>query len=292
MAVTLRENRQIRNAEVLVERPDGTLVPVIPHPTPLRNAEGELVGAINVLVDVSERKQAETNQNLLLKELNHRVKNNMQMLQSLLNAAQRETSDTQARASLRDATGRLAAMAAAQKVLYEEGKPTSFQSRDFIEAVCAAASSAFHEKVLIELDVAEVILPNDVAMPLALILNELLTNAVKHGITVGDIGRIRVAFNLGASGEYQLCVEDEGPGFDYDHAVRRRSSGLGLVSGLAHQIGGDIRVERGNGARCIVRFLDRGTSLATGGSIGHSCYCGPNANTARAACFSVCSRSS
>ncbi len=86
MAITLKEGRAIRNAEVVAERPDGTRVPFIPYPTPLRDGVGKTIGAINMLVDVSERKQAETQQRVLLSELNHRVKNNMQMLQILLEA--------------------------------------------------------------------------------------------------------------------------------------------------------------------------------------------------------------
>src|SRR6185436_2093659 len=84
MATALKEGRPIRGVEAVAERPDGTRVPFLPYPTPIRDANGKLVGGINMLVDVSERKQAETQQRVLLNELNHRVKNNMQMLQSLL----------------------------------------------------------------------------------------------------------------------------------------------------------------------------------------------------------------
>jgi PAS domain S-box-containing protein len=77
MALALNEGRAIRNAEAISERPDGTGVPFIPYPTPLRDAHGRVVGAISMLVDISERKQAETQQRVLFNELNHRVKNNM-----------------------------------------------------------------------------------------------------------------------------------------------------------------------------------------------------------------------
>src|SRR5262249_47963439 len=69
MAIALKEGRAIRNAEVVAERPDGTRVPFIPYPTPLRDGTGKVIGAINMLVDVSERKQAETQQRVLLNEL-------------------------------------------------------------------------------------------------------------------------------------------------------------------------------------------------------------------------------
>jgi PAS domain S-box-containing protein len=253
MAVALKENRPVRNVEALAERPDGMLVPFLPYPTPLRDAEGRLVGAVNMLVDISERKQAEAHQTMLLKELNHRVKNNMQMLQSMLSTAQREAADATVRSVLADATRRVAAMAAAQKVLYDQGGPLGFKACDFVSSVCDVARSAFGQSVEIVMEAGEETLPNDVAMPLALILNELLTNAVKHGINGSGRGTIRVLLERTGSG-YELRVEDAGPGFDNVHPIRRRSSGLGLVSGLTRQIGGTFKVERAEGARCIVGF--------------------------------------
>jgi PAS domain S-box-containing protein len=256
MAIALKENRSIRNVEAMAERPDGTLVPFLPYPTPLRDQAGNVIGAVNMLIDISERKQAETRQLVLLKELNHRVKNNMQMLQALLMSARRETSNPEARDVLADAGRRVAAMAAAQQVLYDEGAPTSFSAKDFLESVCATSQSTFGKEVSIVIDAASGVLSNDTAMPLALILNELLTNAVKHGINGSGAGTIRVGLSQDGD-SYQLHVEDGGPGFDLDAAIGRRSSGLGLVSGLARQLGGSFRVERANGARCIVGFQER-----------------------------------
>jgi len=103
-------------------------VPFIPYPTPLRDSDGKIVGAINMLVDISERKQAETQQRILLNELNHRVKNNMQMLQSLLSSAARKTRNPEALQVLSDATSRIAAMTAAQRVLYGTVAATRFDA--------------------------------------------------------------------------------------------------------------------------------------------------------------------
>jgi PAS domain S-box-containing protein len=254
MAVAIRENRPIRNVEALAERPDGTRVPFLPFPSPLRDADGNLIGAVNMLIDISERKESEAHQVTLLKELNHRVKNNMQMLQSLLTAAQRETGDAQARVVLHDATRRVAAMGAAQHVLYTDGRPTSFSAAEFIAGVCATAQAAFNPRPEIEISTCSATLSNDVAMPLALILNELLTNAVKYGHCNG--GAIKVAFNE-CDGLYEMRVEDNGPGFQLAGEIRKRASGLGLVVGLARQIGGTFAVDGSNGARCIVRFPAR-----------------------------------
>jgi two-component sensor histidine kinase len=151
-------------------------------------------------------------------------------------------------------------MAAAQQVLYEEGKPASFSAKDFLDSVCATSKSAFSKEVSIIVEKASGTLSNDTAMPLALILNELLTNAVKHGINGNGGGTIRVGL-MHEGDSYQLRVEDDGPGFEFNTATRRRSSGLGLVSGLASQLGGRFTVERADGARCIVEFQETRTAL-------------------------------
>jgi PAS domain S-box-containing protein len=250
MAIALKEGRSIRDAEAVAERPDGTRVPFIPYPTPLRDAKGRITGAINMLVDISERKQAETQQRVLLNELNHRVKNNMQMLQSLLASAARKTQHVEARLVLGEASDRLAAMAAAQRVLYGTTDATQFDGEEFLNAVCKTAQHAFPADIKIECRADVGSMPNDAAMPLALILNELLTNAVKHGMK-GRPGTIQVG--LERDGESLLLyVEDEGPGFDME-AVAKRSSGLQLVQGLARQLRGRFETRR-NPARCAIHF--------------------------------------
>ena len=251
MAIALKEGRSIRDAEAVAERPDGTRVPFIPYPTPLRDGKGRVVGAINMLVDISERKQAETQQRVLLNELNHRVKNNMQMLQSLLANAARNAKHAEAKQVLAESSDRLAAMAAAQRVLYGTINAIQFDAQEFLNAVCKTAQHAFPDRIAIRCssDIGE--LPNDSAMPLALIVNELLTNAVKHGMKGRNEGTIRVG--LEREGEsLVLTVEDEGPGFDLETVVRR-SSGLKLVQGLARQLRGRFEVHN-NPTRCVLHF--------------------------------------
>lgn len=252
MAVSLREGRAVRGVEAVAERPDGTRVPFIPYPTPMRDASGKIVGGINMLVDISERKQAESQQRLLLDELNHRVKNNMQMLQSLLLSAAKRSDSSEARKVLEEATGRIASMAAAQRVLYDTVDAMNFKAPQFLDAVCQTVQQIFPSHVTIDSEAAHAELPNDVAMPLALIVNELLTNAVKHGATEQTAQVIRVTFARD-DGSYSLTVEDQGAGFDLE-AVRHKSSGLRLVEGLARQLQGTFTVTRGSVTRCILKF--------------------------------------
>ena len=252
MAIAIKENRPVRGVEALMQRPDGTLLPFLPFPTPIRDMNGKLVGAVNMLVDITERKEAEASTRLLLDELNHRVKNNMQMLQGLLLAAQRESPTSEAAAILADAGQRVAAMAAAQQHLYRDSNARTFRMKDFVHAVCASAEQAFGKEIALHITAADGYLPNEISMPLAVILNELLTNAAKHAINGRGTGNIKVELTR-RDGEIALCVEDDGPGFDL-HETGRRASGLGLVKGLTRQLRGSFTVKRNRGARCTVRF--------------------------------------
>jgi PAS domain S-box-containing protein len=252
MAVALKEGRAIRNAEVVAERPDGSRVPFIPYPTPFRDGTGRITGAITMLVDVSERKQAETQQRILLNELNHRVKNNMQMLQILLEAGTRRARSSEAREVLEEASGRIIAMAAAQRVLYTTHDATRFNARDFLNAVCETTQQTFPQELHIDCEADSVQLPNDAATPLALIANELITNAVKYGLNRRAGGTVRVRLRR-ESDSFLFYVEDDGPGFDLP-SVQQRSSGLALVRGLARQLRAEFEVARTPATRCSLRF--------------------------------------
>jgi two-component sensor histidine kinase len=252
MAVALKGGRPIRNAEAIAERPDGSRIPFIPYPTPLRDADGKIVGAINMLVDISERKQAETQQRILFNELNHRVKNNMQMLQSLLNVTQRKTQSVEARQILGEASRRIVSMTAAQQVLYQTTDASCFKAQEFLNAVCNAVRRSFSRDLKIVCEGDDIDLSNDAAMPLALIVNELLTNALKYGVNASGDATVRIGL-MRECDCFVLYVEDNGPGFDLSE-VRQRSSGLRLVEGLTRQLCGRFEVITGVSTRCIVRF--------------------------------------
>jgi two-component sensor histidine kinase len=252
MAIALKEGRAIRNAELVAERPDGTRVPFIPYPTPLRDGVGKIIGAINMLVDVSERKHAETQQRVLHNELVHRVKNNMQMLLMLLRTGTRRAESSEAREVLEEASGRVMAMAAAQRVLYTMPDATRFNARDFLNTVCETAKQTFPSGLDIDYKADAIQLSNDAAMPLALIANELLTNAVKYGLN--EQGALTIRVRLGREDDsFLFYVEDDGRGFDLQ-LVQQRSSGLRLVQGLVSQLGGKFEVTRTPANRCSVRF--------------------------------------
>lgn len=252
MAVALAEDREVRGAEAVLKRPDGTLVPFLPYPTPLHDASGQLVGAVNVLVDISDLKQHELTQRLLFSELNHRVKNNLQMLQALFRSAVRETNSLEAAAVLKAAAQKVAAISAAQRVLYHADLASAVEAPAFLQSVCECLQEALGTDVSLESTAKSFKLANDVTIPLALIINELVTNASKHA--ADETGRAHIRVHLSADEhQAQLSVSDAGPGIS-NELLTKRASGLGLVRGLVAQLGGSITLESGPGANWLMNF--------------------------------------
>jgi two-component sensor histidine kinase len=233
----------------------GTVISTDPRPKGARLAEAQSTlqdlqgsnfqGQSEEIIELREQ---------LLDELNHRLKNNLQILHGFLRTAYRKTHNSEAREVLSDTSRRIGAMGTAQQVFYSVHNSTDVSVLDFLDAVCANARTFFSKDVSINYAAAGS-LPKETALPLALALNELLTNAAKHG--ANDRGKITI--NVGLShrlGEIELYVQDRGHGFDSEK-VQGRSSGLGLVAKLAHRLNGIFRVERNSGARCTLTFPDQ-----------------------------------
>lgn len=216
--------------------------------------------------EVTRRRQSEARlartveeRDLLLRELQHRVKNNLQMLVGLVRATARETAAPAAAEALVEVAGRISAVGVGQQLLYSLDRLETVESQEFFSTISAAALALDGGRVRLELEVEPVEIANDKAAPLALILNELLTNAVKHAGADRAETRVRVRFSRSGR-SVELSVEDDGPGFEPEAAERaasRRASGLGLVRGLATQINGALTLERapGGGGFAAVRFI-------------------------------------
>jgi two-component sensor histidine kinase len=236
-----KATRRIEAARGMVDgldtHPNSDVPSIAPHSIQDRHAE---------TISLSEQ---------LLDEWNHRLKNNLQILVGLLQSGYRKARNPEAREVLSDAIRRIGALGTAQSAFYCAHGSTDVNGQDLVNAVCANARILFGSDVSIDCKMARANLPKEAAMPLALIINELLMNAAKYG---GDQhGQVTITVGLSRRpGLYELCVQDEGFGFDLKDPGSR-SSGLGLVRALAQRLGGSFGVERTPGARCTVRFPDR-----------------------------------
>lgn len=237
MATALKEDRPVRGAEAIAERPDGTRVPFIPYPTPLHDANGTLIGAINMLVDISDRKQAENRQKILIDELNHRVKNTLATVQSLAMQTARHAE------SLQDFIGkfqsRLVALARAHDLLTKrhwETAPLGSLAREVLEPLTGTTQGR------VTIDGPSIDLSPRAALSLTMALSELATNAVKYGALSCEGGTLSVIWNVRRTpdGSTALDFEWQEQGGPPVKPPTRRGFGTRLMERC---IEGDLRGE-------------------------------------------------
>jgi two-component sensor histidine kinase len=240
MAMALKEERPIRDAEAVAERPDGTRVPFIPYPTPLRDASGILVGAVNMLVDITERKQAETRQKLLVDELNHRVKNTLATVQSLASQTARYAPSPQV--FYERLEGRLIALSRAHDQLSRR----NWAHADLLE-IAAASLAPFRHEMPNHMQITgdPIKLEPRTAVTFAMVFHELATNAAKYGALSQPGGRLDLSWSLvsnGAGNKLQICWrEQQGPPVK---VPERRGFGSLLVErGVGADLGGSARLD-------------------------------------------------
>ena len=203
--------------------------------------------------------QALADKEMLIRELHHRVKNNLQILLSLLQLSERAEADDRVHGKLRDARLRVQSMAAVQKLLYQAESFAAVNVANFVSELCTGLSSAFAmPDVEIRVSAAPATLSLEAAIPVGLIVNELVSNALKHAYPGSAAGEIRVRLSK-EDGTFRLTVEDDGVGFEAE-TVRGGSSGLSLVRGLAQQLRGSATLESARPTRWRVEFSDPGRS--------------------------------
>jgi len=236
------------------ERPNGTRFPFMPHATPIRRASGNVEGGLNILGDVSDRKAYIHLRNALMSDLERKEAVTLQLIDALLKETYRHAQNAEAQELIEQAIGRVATISMAQSFLYEPAGTTRINSWDLLSAICITAQMPIHDRVELICDCRAGDLDSETVMPLVLITKELIANAAKHGLG----GRAKMLVRVGLRkelGGYVLSVEDDGAGFTLQ-AAHARSTGLCLVTMLTRQLNGTFEVERGPGARCIVRFPD------------------------------------
>jgi two-component sensor histidine kinase/amino acid transporter len=226
----------------------------------LLQARGALTASNDRLrVELVERNRAQAalreslhEKDALLKEVHHRVKNNMQVVSSLLNLQLDHLPDEQARPILTDTQGRITAMALVHEKLYQSADLAQVDFADYLRDLTASivgASGSRANSVEFVLEADEVALSIDEAVPCGLIVNELVSNAYKHGFPDGGSGTVKVALRRGADDRLLLEVSDTGcglrPGLDLSQTD---SLGMQLVFTLVEQMQGNLQVTSQPGA--------------------------------------------
>jgi len=239
---------------------------------PMRNAKGEITGAVTVIRDISERRRTELalqttfhaleaavrEKTVLLKEVHHRVKNNLAVIASMLNMDAGATELPEARSVLQESQQRVFSIALIHEQLYGTDRLDRINFAEYTQQLVSDLNMALGAQargIAIRVDAEPIEMGVDRAVPCALILNELVTNAFKHAFPNQQMGEVRVSFRASEPGFLELQIEDNGVGCSAGPSWKSgKSVGWRIVSILAKQLGGSLEQELSAGTRFVLRF--------------------------------------
>jgi two-component sensor histidine kinase len=194
---------------------------------------------------------------MLLKEVHHRVKNNMQVISSLLNLQGKQIKDEQARAIFQDSQNRVKSMALIHESLYQTDDLSHIDFAEYLRKLINHISRSYQiqtEAIKMKVNVGDLALGVDTAVPCGLIINELISNSLKHAFPAGTAGEILIDLDTNDGG-YKLTLSDDGIGLpkdlDIEHA---KTLGLKLVRTLTEQLRGQLSHSNGHGTKFEITF--------------------------------------
>ncbi|MXS81638.1 PAS domain S-box protein [Nitrosomonas oligotropha] len=238
---------------------NGKEFPVEVGLNPIRTPRGVMVLAS--VIDITERKSQEEQlkaalkeKDLLLSEIHHRVKNNLQIIDSLLGMQSDMLNNSAAISVLKESQNRVKSMALIHQVLYQSLDFSRTDFSNFIQSLVDNLSVSYAldtSRIVINIDTdPEVLLPIDVSIPLGLILNELCTNVMKYAFIENRCGNIDISLKRQNPGQLLVCISDDGVGIPDDFDIENTQTlGLQLVQLLSEQISAELTIQRKNPTR-------------------------------------------
>ncbi|HEY4343239.1 MAG TPA: histidine kinase dimerization/phosphoacceptor domain -containing protein [Parvibaculum sp.] len=253
---SVAENPDLNGArfDLRIVLPDGRIRWVIARGEVMQDRVGQPTRLIGVAVDstadrereralevaLAEREVWLRQKDLLFREVNHRVKNSLQLVMSILNLQANDTQNDAARSHLLSAGSRIAAIMGVHERLYQSENVTTIEMDKYLRRLCSditASTNGGAGDCWIDMEADPVELPIELAVPIALIVNELVTNAVKHAYPEGG-GPVRLELREETDGSIRLLVADKGIGFGQE--AGRKGLGSRLIPGLARQLRGQL----------------------------------------------------
>jgi PAS domain S-box-containing protein len=261
-----------------------------------RNKAGEATYFQGVVIDITERKIAEKAlekaEKLRKKELNHRIKNNLQIVSSLLDLQAEKFNDSKVIEAFKESKSRILSMSLIHQELYESGKLDSLDFSSYLRKLITDLLKSYgieSGKIRVKLDTSSVFLGVDTVISLGIIINELFTNSIKYAFPAETEGEIHIALfreenhnendrnaisggispaketepedtlpGLSTCEYFTLVFEDNGKGFPENLDFRNPATlGFQLINTLVEQIEGSIELERGRGTKFVIKFKDK-----------------------------------
>ncbi|MBF0482193.1 MAG: PAS domain S-box protein, partial [Desulfovibrionaceae bacterium] len=252
------ERKSAISVEVKLFRKDHSIIWGDLSMRAVRDSRGNLLHYEGFISDITERKKNEERlseslkeKDVLLKEIHHRVKNNLQIISSLLHLQVEHKNNPEVEISLKESQNRVASMAAIHEELYKSENFSQIDLRHYVKFFVPRLINSYNTHkngIGLDLDLSYAPVTIDKAIPFALILNELVTNAIRHGFRGKDDGRISVSI-VCKNDMITVRVGDNGHGLPDGFDLKRTASlGINLVSTLTNQLHGTMLAENRNGA--------------------------------------------
>jgi PAS domain S-box-containing protein len=247
----------VSSQECTVITKDGRKIPILLSLSVVRDKNGNDLGMVCVGSDLTDHKKAEEahKKDLLLKEIHHRVKNNMQIISSLLNLQCQYISDKKYQEMFRESQNRIRSMSLIHEKLYQSQDLEIVNFHEYISSLVNGLIRSYsNPNISVTIDVDDIFLDVDIAVPCGLIINELVSNALKHAFPDRK-GEITVEFH-DRDGTYTLMVADDGVGMPHTIDYRTTETlGLRLVVMLGEdQLDGEVRLAKKRGTEFCITF--------------------------------------
>jgi len=249
----VRPNGEVRYVKIVGE-------PIVDHRGNIKGVQGTLQDITDFKLINDELLRSLGEKELMLKEIHHRVKNNLQVVSSLLRLQSETITDKAAIGYLKMSEQRVRSMALIHQQLYRTKDLTRIDFRQYLEELCNYLFFAYDVKradIGLKLNVDEIYFAIDTALPCGLIVNELVTNSLKHAFTETKKGEITISLSKEDSGKNMLTIKDNGRGaaqLDFENTA---TLGMELVKTLTEQLEGTIEVNSQNGTEICISFFDQ-----------------------------------
>jgi PAS domain S-box-containing protein len=259
------DRREPIQMEYRLRKADGQYGWLLAQAVPRLLQNGEFVGYIGICIDLTVRKDLEDRlrktvkeKESLLREVHHRVKNNLQVITSLLNLQAASIKNPQVVQLFRECQTRVASIALLHETLHRSNDLSCIRMSDYLRTLAGHVFRSYGvdpKAVVLDLLVEDLAFDIDTGMTCGMIVEELLANSLKHAYAVGKGGRIQIELQAQAEGAYLLQVSDDGVGISKDGVQRNPSSlGLELVNLLVEKLGGTVELQNGPGTAWGIEF--------------------------------------
>jgi len=263
LVTILAENDIVEGFEFQVYRKDKSKFLISLNVRVVRDSDGKNLYIEGTCINITDRKLADNKikgllaeKKLLLQEVHHRIKNNMNVIMSLLSLQSSMLKDSPAIACLMDARNRVQSMMVLYDKLYRSGDFRAISAKKYLTSLIGEIVGNFPNRglVTIKKEINDAILDAKTLSPVGIILNELLTNAMKHAFSGREDGLIRVSFSV-KENHAMLIIQDNGLGIPESIDITTSTGfGMQLVEMLTEQLQGTIRLERQNGSTFTLEF--------------------------------------